>query len=251
MARGQQAKLGTICSIYCNSCKSKTNHELKATHLRKCYEIEGEETGRPQLLFWEECDYRFWICRGCDTATLEEAWTAEGMVDDSNNQLWNSKYSPERKQKQRVPKTFRQLDANLARVYKEVIQSYNAGCKIITAMGLRALLEGICTNKGITDEDAWGLEEKLSKLEKNKFLPSNIVDALHNFKFMGDDAAHRLETPNDKELSLALSVMEDLLNFLYEVEYQLASKAKRLAKFRSKKLGEIKKRRKTKGTSSK
>ncbi len=44
---------------------------------------------------------------------------------------------------------------------------------------------------------------------------------------MGNKAAHELEAPNESELTLAIEVMEDLLNYLYELEY----KVRRLPKF--------------------
>lgn len=51
---------------------------------------------------------------------------------------------------------------------------------------------------------------------------------------MGDGAAHQLKSPTLDELSLAIDVMKDLLNFIYEVEYRLETGAKifatRLAK---------------------
>jgi hypothetical protein len=58
---------------------------------------------------------------------------------------------------------------------------------------------------------------------------------------MDDDAAHRLEAPSQDELRLAIEVMKDLLNFLYEIEYRLASKAKALAKKHSTEMAEFKK----------
>jgi hypothetical protein len=117
-------------------------------------------------------------------------------------------------------------------------------------MGLRALMEGICKDKGITDDQAWGFEAKLEKLKDDKHLPPNIAECLFSFKFMGDDAAHRLETPTQPELRLGVEVMEDLLNFMYEAEYQLSSKADKLAELRSTELAESKKRREAKRNSS-
>jgi hypothetical protein len=110
-------------------------------------------------------------------------------------------------------------------------------------MGLRALLEGICIDRGITDAEAWGLETKLEKLKEDEHLPSNIVECLFSFKFIGDSAAHRLEAPAQEELKLAIEVMEDLLKFMYEVEYELSSKARKLADMRPNEMAKLKSRR--------
>jgi hypothetical protein len=37
---------------------------------------------------------------------------------------------------------------------------------------------------------------------------------------MGNDAVHELEAPKHTELALAIGVMEDLLNFFYELDYK-------------------------------
>jgi hypothetical protein len=160
----------------------------------------------------------------------------------SDDQIFNPTYHPQRASQARLQKKFRHLDTKLKSVYEEIISSFNAGAQIACAMCLRALLEGICVNKGIADQVAWGLENKLKKLEEGNHLPSNIVECLLSFKFIGDDAAHRLESPSKDELESAISVMEDLLNFLYEVEYELVQKAKNLAKYRSINLEDLKMR---------
>ena len=45
---------------------------------------------------------------------------------------------------------------------------------------------------------------------------------------MGNVAAHELEAPNREDLKLAIEVIEDLLNFLYELDY----KAQQLKKWK-------------------
>lgn len=214
-------KSDTCQKMYCNTCKVETHHELKAAHSRCYQQVEGEDTPLPSLVFEEEYQYRFWICRGCDTATLEEAYTNIGMVDHDDNEIWESTLHPKRARRDWPLKRFRQLDAKLASIYREVIESFNAELSILCAVGLRALLEGVCADKAVTGNN---LQTKIDKLVA--YLPSNIVESLHSFRFMGNEAAHELQAPNRGELQLAIEVMEDLLNFLYELDY----KARRLSK---------------------
>jgi len=51
-------------------------------------------------------------------------------------------------------------------------------------------------------------------------LPQNIVDSLHGFRFMANDALHRLTGTDCECLRVAIEVCEDLLNFLYELDYK-------------------------------
>jgi hypothetical protein len=181
-----------------------------------------ENTPNEQLGFWEEFEYRFWVCRGCDTATLEEAYTNIGMYDPSREKhICESKLYPKRRERELAHKRFRQLNTKLSAIYREVIASYNNDSGTLCAIGLRALLEGICADKTIDGRDLFTKIDGLTA-----YLPANIVESLHSFRFMGNVAAHELQAPKPTELRLAIEVMEDLLNFLYELEY----KAQRLPK---------------------
>ena len=238
--------IGYRMVIKCNTCNLQTNHELKAVHIRHVEEEDNSNSPFAQPSWWIDYEYRFWVCLGCDTAILQELLTP---MNDSD--LTESTFYPSRRGGYLDVKNFIQLDDKLKAVYREVVQSYNTGLKIVCGMGLRALLEGICVNKGITDKKAYGLEAKLGKLEEYTHLPSNIVESLYSFKFIGDDAAHRLESTSKEELKLGIEVMEDLLNFLYDVEYKLTSKAQELGNKRPEKIAEIKQKRITKSKNTK
>ena len=213
---------GTVRKVYCNTCRGDTNHELDAVHERFNL-LVGSEVERDEPNGWEECwEYRFWTCRGCDAATLEIAYTDTGLLDPrGGEQIWRSTFHPRRKRRSRPLKRFHQLDAKLASIYIEVIESFNAELRILCAVGLRALLEGICADKNVAGSS---LYEKIEGM--NAHLPSNIVHNLHSFRFMGNEAAHELQPPQRGDLQLAIEVMEDLMNFLYELDY----KAQRLPK---------------------
>lgn len=214
-------ELGAHKKLYCNTCKGETHHELKAVHPREYYETQGQPPNE-LLVFWEKFECRFWICRGCDTATLEEAYTCMGMFNpDTDDQVWESALYPKRATGDLSQKRFRRLGRKLGVIYREVIESFNRDLSISCAIGLRALLEGICADKDIAGRS---LYHKIDGLQSH--LPSNIVESLHSFRFMGNFAAHELQAPTRDELRLAIEVMEDLLNFLYELEY----KARRLPK---------------------
>ena len=70
------------------------------------------------------------------------------------------------------------------------------------------------------------LEVKIDNL--SSILPANIVINLHSFRFIGNDAIHELTPPKAEALRLAIEIVEDLLNFLYELDY----KASRLTRYR-------------------
>jgi hypothetical protein len=215
--------------IFCNTCKTETNQELRAIHSRyvKGNQLQQfeytERVNAPLLSEFGEHDvvykYRLWICRGCDTATLQESCTHKMLLnEDDHKAFWIYTFHPKRAAEHCSMKRFLTLPAKLWIIYYEIIESFNAQLAILTAIGLRALLEGICVDKGISDKATWGLEGKLKELERRQHLPLNIVKSLRSFKFIGDDAAHRLEAASIDDLKLAIEVMEDLLSFLYSLD---------------------------------
>jgi len=209
--QGQQSTLrfdGDSRKLHCNTCKGETHHDRKATHDRSYSEIVNQYDPGSELEYWEKYRYSFWICRGCDSALLEIEKTSIAM--DGN---WESQFYPKRADL--LPKHFMQLSRRLAALYVEVILTFNNDARILCAIGLRSLLEGICDDKGVKGKDLFTRTDALKKM-----LPENIVEGLHEFRFMGNIAAHELQAPKRYQLRQAIEVMEDLLNFLYELEYK-------------------------------
>ncbi len=196
--------------IYCNQCSGETNHVLHAEHKQRYQESEGLH-----LAYWEEATYGLWVCAGCDTGILEAAWTGSGMVGPDGEDIYTYTYYPPRSVDHLRAKQYKQLPSNLVPVYAECIKSFNAGLYLLCSAGLRALVEGICQDKSIAGRT---LEKKIDGL--NTLLPQNIVTCLHSFRFMGNDALHNLAPAQRKSLRLAIDVCEDLLNFLYELDYK-------------------------------
>lgn len=189
--------------IFCNICSLETNHECIATHQRKFYTAGLLET----------IGYRLWICAGCETGTLEEFYTNDEKQEYNEEEV--STYYPERSKSHIDEKPFVKLPPKLRIMYHETLQAFNNGLTVLCAIGIRALLEGICTDKGI---EGHNLNKKIQAMEE--ILPSNIVDNLHSIRFIGNTAAHELTAPHRMELQLAIEICHDLLNYLYELDYK-------------------------------
>lgn len=216
-----------IKKIYCNTCKGETNHEIKASH-DQSYQEEYEDHGQKFLGYHENTEYRFLVCRGCDTATIEEKWTCSGMHDHNGNDIYSYNYNPKRKNLgEREIKRFHHVDKKLNETYSEIITAFQHGLEIVTAMGVRALLEGICVLEGIDDKKSRPLAGKIELLKDSSNIPSSIIDGLKGIKFIGDDAAHRL-TSDKHSLSLSIDLLESLMLHMYETKLDLEQKAEML-----------------------
>lgn len=224
-----------IVRIYCNTCKGETNHEVKSTHNQSYHDV-FEDHGQRFLSYYEETEFRFLVCRGCDTATLEEKWNCSGMHDRNGDDFYSYSYHPKRKNLgEREAKKFHHVDKKLNESYKEIITAFQQGLEIVTAMGVRALLEGICVLEGIDDKAAWGLAKKIEKLKDSPNIPDSIIDGLNGLKFVGDDAAHRLNATDKHTLSLSIDLLESLLIHLYEARIDLERKAEMVRETHNKK----------------
>ena len=210
--------------IHCNTCSWKTWHELKCEHNGEYVEEHDEPNQAPHI---EREIQKMWACRGCDTALLEVTYKIGIDAEDPDYQEIN--IYPKRHEKIREKKNFYYIKPYLKKTYEETLVAYNSGLTIICAMGLRALLEGICVEQGINDKKAWGLEKKLKLLENEEHVDKDIIKGLAGLKFMGDDAAHRLKSSQKIDLLVGINVMEDLLNSLYEVKSSLKKSSETLA----------------------
>lgn len=211
--------------IFCNTCKGETNHDIKSSHDQSYYE-EYENHGQMFLGYYEETEYSFLVCRGCDTATLEERWTNAAMRGYDGDNIYSFIYHPKRKNLgDRTAKHFNHIDKKLNETYREIITSFQEGLGVVTAMGVRALLEAICVIEGIDGKKAWGLGEKIGKLKEVSSIPESIIDGLKGIKFIGDDAAHRLNIPEKNSLSLSIDLLESLMTHMYEAKIDLRHKA--------------------------
>ncbi len=200
--------------IFCNTCKGETNHICKADYSRQ-YVTEAE---RFLGGFWQEVGYRLWMCAGCESCTLERYYTDETMEDgtgDFGEQYYDVEYYPERTEFHVESKRFLQLPEKLDALYRETLHAFNHNMPVLCSAGVRTLIEGICEDKHIKGKN---LEEKINGL--SAVLPQNIVANLHRFRFIGNTALHELVTPDRDDLRLAIEICEDLLNFLYELDYK-------------------------------
>ena len=128
-----------------------------------------------------------------------------------NTEIW-----PPRNYGVRDEKRFHKLPEHLLQLYKETVAAFNSGSRLLCTIGLRILLEGVCKDKGLKKGN---LETKIDGL-KIFFPTGNIVKYLHGFRWSGNEAAHDLEPMETHEAQRALDVMEDLLGFLYDMDYK-------------------------------
>jgi hypothetical protein len=219
-----QLDIGDIYRIECNDCQLVTNHQLKAIHRvygsnnvrqirdsrhRNEFIIPYKGHARVEDVS-DEVFYYLWVCMGCNFATLEVRY---GVNVKRSQWYWDSYLYPERLSTQLSPKAFDSVSAQVARVYHEVVGAFNSNLPVFCTMGLRALLEAVCVDKGL---GTGNLKSKIDAL--GGLLSPDIAGRLHHIRFMGNEAAHEVVSPQRDKLLLAIEIIEDIINFFYELD---------------------------------
>jgi len=161
-----------------------------------------------------EVQHSIWSCAGCENVTFEYEMLFRDTEGDGG---WKSHHSRHFSALSRTQaKDFRMLGPELSRLYGELLTCSDHDCLLLCTIALRGLIEGVCRDKGVTGRD---LKDRISGLIR--FLPSpNLIEALHGLRLAGNDAVHEFQAFTRDEVDSAIEVMEDLLNFLYDLDYK-------------------------------
>jgi len=196
--------------LLCNTCAHETRHGLIAKHSFSIPYYIGTEREWDVDQHWE-----LFQCLGCNQVTVR-------VTTDLPSKT--RKFYPERVVVDHQKKEYQKLPANLDSLYTEVVNAINNNLLLLCAAGLRALLEGLCADKGITEgpnehgKIAKTLEGRINGL--TTIVPVGIVRNLHGLRFLGNQALHELEVPSKGDLELGLGVIEDIFNVVYDLDYK-------------------------------
>lgn len=220
---------GHRVKVYCERCNLATNHEVLQS-----VDIEGsEDYSRYGSIDWNN-KYQIIQCQGCDTVSFRHLnWCSENMYQIGEDEWENGETEylyPNRSPDTRSEKTFNNLPRFIHRIYSETVECYNDNSRILCAAGLRAIIEGICSDQNVNDgpvdeitkdgiqiKRRSNLEGKIYGLHEKDILTKASADILHEHRFLGNEALHQLQVPTKVVLGLALDIIEHMLENLYEI----------------------------------
>lgn len=226
--------------IYCKKCRINTNHGILAKH---------EENFPAENGFVEEEVYMISICLGCDTVNFVVTYTNSSMIryfgpdDDDNEQIYDYIVFPSQPKEETIylnshrERAFNNLPEMLQVLYHEVIIAYNSQMYLLAAIGLRMLVEGVCKDLDIKDGPVLDQETGNNKCNdkgeevRSKNLVGQIngmiekgvivqtqARILHEIRDLGNQTAHELIRPKEKIILSAITIIEDILHVIYELE---------------------------------
>lgn len=214
--------------VDCTVCKRATKHDILHAENISNYD---EDSG----VHWA-AEYQMIQCRGCETISFaEHSWNSED-TDHEGQSIRREVLYPSRTIRKPI-ESYYYLPDKVRKVYQETLTALSNRAPILAAIGIRAVVEAVCKDKGCTRRD---LEKNIDLLVEKGHLAADQADFLHLQRFMGNAAAHEIAPPEQTELSAALDIAENLLTNLYVLptlaekmessQTQLAARNARLGK---------------------
>ena len=190
--------------IHCGECGRATNHKVLAERDVRAHPDEGYHWG---------IDHYFCQCAGCDSYCYAVAeWSEDDWNPHTGEMEYRWKTYPRSKGDRQLIDDVYELPQKIRVIYEEVIGAVNAQLPVLTAIGLRALIEAICRDRGVK---ARNLEKLIDGLSQNGILSPAQASILHSHRFLGNVAAHEIESAKPKELVAALEIAEAMLRTIY------------------------------------
>lgn len=213
------AESGKIVQAPCSECVRKTKHEvLFETHQR------DEETIDTYVMM---------SCGGCSTISMghQRLWITDGSVDHGYYPSPVSRKMPGWMFLWSIGLGRAKGDAAIGAVMMEVYQAVDGGQNRLAAMGIRALLEQVMIQKV---GDLQGFNTKLDAFQNAGFISAIQRDAMRATLDVGDAAMHRGFVPTEKDLTLALDIVEGVLAPIYDHRTEAEKMADRVPSRRPK-----------------
>ena len=204
-----------VREVICNRCDNTTNHVV-------CNSVES---------YWGNEDiqgsdtYEIIRCSGCDSISFRTSSSNSDDYeqDDDGNYFSNETIEiyPNRLMGRSVLDGVYSLPDKVRSIYNETHIALCTKLKILAGVGIRALIEAVCSEESAKGSN---LEKKIDNLVIKEVLTKRSAAILHKTRLLGNQAAHEIKAASDAELDVAFDIVENLL----ETVYIIPKKAERL-----------------------
>jgi hypothetical protein len=104
--------------------------------------------------------------------------------------------------------------------FREAVECHAHGCYKASAIMVRKTLEEVCAERGAAGKN---LHERLEALRAKVALSKPMLDALHDLRLLGNDAAHvelkDFDAVDKKEVEVALDIAKHVLEATYQQQH--------------------------------
>jgi hypothetical protein len=204
-------------SVECTKCSGKTSHVILAT-----VKVNGSEGDGHYSFDWNT-KHQLIQCLGCKSISYRSISTnSEDYDHESNGDIFyieSEKLYPHRITGVKgLGDDANYLPPNVRRIYEETLTALSVNAPLLSAIGLRALVETVCKEKNAVGGD---LFKKIDSLVESRVLTPMGATILHKIRTIGNAAAHEVKPHSERQLSLAIDIVEHLLKDVFILPKQL------------------------------
>lgn len=192
--------------IMCKRCQQETWHSI-INNLEKRESNDTED-------IWIISNFITLKCMGCDNVCLLIQEVCSEDIDPRTGEpdtLENIYPNPFKSDRDLV-KGYYNIPGNVKTVYEETITAFNKGLLILSAIGLRTVIEAISLNQKIK---ARGIKAKIEKMVERNIITNDNAVLLMLVKDIGNLATHEIKKHHKDDLTLCIEITEGIIQNLY------------------------------------
>lgn len=203
----------------CQNCAGKTSHKALAT-----VDVRGSEGDGGYSFDWA-IDNQIVQCLGCKSISFRVASSnSEDHYQVGPNEweygISEKLYPPRLEGRKGLGDDIVYLPAKIRSLYEETLTALSVQAPILAAIGLRALVEAVCHEKAAQGGD---LFKKIDNLVEQRVLTPAGASILHRIRSLGNAAAHEAKPHSERQIALAMDIVEHMLKDVYILPKQAES----------------------------
>lgn len=193
---------------FCRNCKGLRNHKL-------IHEVKTRGGDDNDYFQWIR-KYSIIECLGCETVSFLEIYGDTEMIahneDGEPDYYFDNYIYPLYLEESEELEYVHYIPDSIKVIYRETISAFKTNSYILTAGGLRAIIEAICNHLKIKKGN---LANRIDLLHNKGHLTLSESKRLHSIRFLGNDALHEIEKPKKDHLFILLDIVNHLLSNLF------------------------------------
>ncbi len=193
----------------CRTCYRSTRHEILSQHVDESDPEIYHEKDTWQIVRCLGCHSYGFRLRNDDYEMVEE--DSEG---EARHAVTITLYPAVFSQHRPLSSTF-YLPTLIRRVYGQTLRALSEKAYVLASIGLRACIEAVCNHLRISGTS---LEKRIDQLFRAGHVSNGDKRRLHAIRFLGNDAAHEIKEPPERDIRIALEIVEHLLNSVFILE---------------------------------
>lgn len=200
----------------CKECSRETSHKIISSYC----ENGSEDHGDGNSIDWN-IKNQIIQCLGCENVSFRVSSTCSEDYDVDIDGIYHYetiKYYPSRFEGLKAINIYL-LPVEVQGIYQETILAIENEQNILAGIGMRALIETICKDQKAEGKD---LYQQINSLHQKSIVTKEGVDTLHKLRVLGNKAAHEVQAHNKEQLSLAIQIIEHMLDGTYIIPHKVS-----------------------------